>query len=672
MPSKWVEEERIRPDPYIDWGVRAVSAAYPSKWSPVVIELAGETDAARSDNLRVLLTMVREGCCAMLDEEHAHATALLNRLTDGPARSGPIRLFVYLAEEKIFEEGRFAAFAAFRIESAGPAFEVVQPEPSAQRISPREGDVSLFRKPAKPVSGEVAIGILDDGIAFAHPRFGSGNRQTRIQAIWIQELAGRTGKAGPEFGRMIGKATIDADLAAGLSEAAIYRKHGALDFRQAGHKPLAARLSHGTHVLDLAAGAPPGREIANRPIFAVQLPPEATADTSGTTMGSFVLQGMRQIMHWADLYRPGIPLVINFSYGMFAGPKDGSHPLERAMAALVNERNTAGAPTILVLPSGNNYQTRTTAAFTLDHGQEETLDWRLPPDDRTPSYVEFWIDPEATNMVAEPVLVSIVVAAETRPLTMKPQVGKVHVLRRNGHAVAGLYAERHGDRLRLVLAVNGTARHDLEAAPAPAGTWALTIENAGSTAITVHAYVQRDDTPSGYPLRGRQSLFDHPHAHGRDALTGRYDRFEKDCPLTLEETLSAIATGTDTIVVGAAVESAGIAPASYTSSGPSPGRAQPDCSAIADQGIRHWGILAAGTWGGTVAAMRGTSVAAPQVARKIADALASGKTAGDRSGLLECISRKAIPAGESMLPRLGAFTIGLESSLATIRRIYRE
>ena len=155
----------------------------------------------------------------------------------------------------------------------------------------------------------------------------------------------------------------------------------------------------------------------------------------------------------------------------------------------------------------------------------------------------------------------------------------------------------------------------------------MTTEN-----ITAHVYVQRDDTPFGYPRRGRQSYLDHAGAYERDPQTGDYRLQKEGCPIIYAETLSSIATcpmtsGDHVIVVGAAEASEALPPsdypppADYTSSGPTKGRPGPDCSAFADEGDALWGVLAAGTFSGSAVKLSGTSVAAPQIAGQVADQL---------------------------------------------------
>jgi hypothetical protein len=259
-------------------------------------------------------------------------------------------------------------------------------------------------------------------------------------------------------------------------------------------------------------------------------------------------------------------------------------------------------------------------------GASDSLDWIVLPDDGTPNHLEIWLDgddgeppPSVGVNLVSPMgaahMVGVLVDGEARTLEVgdRPIAGVYYNIMQNPELPA---------RGRIHIAVNGTAARLQGAHPAPAGRWRLTITNPSRSRVTAHFYIQRDDNPMGYPQRGRQSHFDHPKAYDRIALDGSYRGLNPDCPITSEDTLSAIATGDGSIVVGAAALE-GLLPADYSSSGPAMTRNGPDCSAVADQGAAHWGVLAAGTYSGSVVALRGTSVAAPQLVRRIADYLES-------------------------------------------------
>ena len=176
---------------------------------------------------------------------------------------------------------------------------------------------------------KIAVGVIDDGIAFAHERFRKADgRSTRFGAIWLQEIApGKTNrwstsqpKTGLAFGTHLTAADIERLIAdTDGDEREIYRRTGQLDFTSHENVTLGYRTTHGTHVCDLAAGCDGGDETNTPLIFAVQIPSAMTAESSGVSMATYVLQAFRQLLVWADAKSPQLPLVINFSFGNFAG-----------------------------------------------------------------------------------------------------------------------------------------------------------------------------------------------------------------------------------------------------------------------------------------------------------------------------------------------------------------
>jgi hypothetical protein len=144
-------------------------------------------------------------------------------------------------------------------------------------------------------------------------------------------------------------------------------------------------------VLDLAAGAAMADDECRRPIIGVELPTHAVADTSFRLLAPAINAAVEYIVARA-LKLAGetpLPVVIAISYGMHAGPHDGTHPLEEAF-----EQHVATYPGELriILPAGNNHLERGHAIVDFDeHGDEVDLPLRLVPDDRTPSFVEVWL-----------------------------------------------------------------------------------------------------------------------------------------------------------------------------------------------------------------------------------------------------------------------------------------
>lgn len=640
MDTVWNRSRAGRPNPYLDWELRTrkLRVGAPEDWCSVQIQLV-PADGSYVPNLVRLVKVVSEGrqddddaddlTIRMAADEYLFLTTLISDIEkkriEEPSDPVDAQFFLYRPESLANRQTNAAANGFYDIMNVGPPI----PGLTFNRIRGAT-DPTSFDRSLAALSGHVGIGIIDDGIAFAHERFRDSRGGSRIKAIWLQDVERPAADLGVAFGQRLNNAEINTYLRTCKTEAEIYRRVGLIDFGKTDRNALGSRASHGTHILDLAGGFDPSSQRDpvkdRRPLFAVQLPSAVTGDTSGVTMGSYVLQAVRQIMLWADMVSPRLPLVINFSYGIEAGPKNGTHQIERALSQLIDRRNRRGAPTCLVLPSGNSYRERTTARMELKSEASHSIDWIMLPDDGTPNHLEVWLDGEQVGPQVPSVEVTLTPPGGAPSAIRGLGDGDMETLEVSGEPIAGIYysiIQNQGlaDRARIHLSVNATASRWSGGRPAPAGRWRLTIANKSQSPLTARLYIQRDDTPMGYRQRGRQSHFDHAEAFDRIPGEGSYRGLSRRCPITSEDTLSAIATGAGSIVVGAA-DASGLA-TDYTASGPALLRNGPDCSAVADHGPAHWGVLAAGTYSGSVVAMRGTSVAAPQLVRRIADYLES-------------------------------------------------
>ncbi len=499
----------------------------------------------------------------------------------------------------------------------------------------------------------VVMGIIDEGIAFANQRFRNGPDKSRVEYAWIQDGRARGDVA---YGLELTKADIDESLGKCVSEGQVdedlfYSITGVVDFGQAAHKATAKRAGHGTHVMDLACGFEEGSLLTGegdagregkvqRPIVCVKLPTVTVAETSGIGLEYYVLDGVDYILRRArDIARRlkcnELPVVINFSSGILAGPRDGTQPIELAIDDRIRRRRTKMAPTDVVLPSGNSRLSRLHARISLaPSGQDEDskeLQFRVLPDDRTCSYLEIWL-PARDKAWSEDGWMD---------LTLKPPGGETSEALVAGTGKHAIEWAPHGDVLckiyyefvghptmrgRYVIALLPTALPDSAQQLAPFGTWTIAVRNRMNAPIRdVQASIQWDDRPLGYPQNGRQSYF----------IDDRYRRFEEsgrevdvdnESFIKREGSINAIATGSETIVVAGCVRNEGRV-VRYSSGGPTAraggaaiadARRGPDTSAWSDRSYVHQGILAAGTRSGSVMAMNGTSVAAPQIAREIA------------------------------------------------------
>jgi hypothetical protein len=508
----------------------------------------------------------------------------------------------------------------------------------------------------------VLTAVLDEGIAFAHERFRVGS-QTRIMCFWNQD--GRTGPAPLGlFGTELFASRINQAIAtAGQDEDHVYRTLGELTFADPAYKAIAHRRSHGTHVLDLAAGADPDPATAprKRPIIAVQMPEQAIADTSGTTLTPYKLLGflytLLRAQQLATLLQGDVPVVVSLSYGTYDGPHDGSGVLESMIDELTKLCEGSATPVRFVIAAGNHRQARVHADFRVAPQKPRTLNWRLQPDDRTQNLLQIWLPksaPHALNhfkaeVTAKPphggsITVSPTKLWDSHSGPLGTEYSAYYVPETpSQRAHIDIYTEATAPAIPL----NGTQP------TVPAGVWRVKVSHIAGGPFRCEAYIQRDDTLVGRKTGGRQSYFDDQKyaRHERPDIPGfrkggpkEFDRPPPTSDVKRTGTLNGDGTGTESYVIGAyrrtpqpwnqlASVPENPMPASFTSEGPpaaNAARAMPSPNWLmpSDDSLSCRGVLAAGTRSGVRVAMSGTSVAAPQAARYVADQLAIGKAPG--------------------------------------------
>lgn len=472
------------------------------------------------------------------------------------------------------------------------------------------------------------IGVIDDGIAFAHPRFFLG-ASSRIEWCWLQNVigAGSTSLPGKEYSA----ADIKQKLAAANGDAdAMYQAERVLDFSADGFKALGRRRSHGTHVLDLAANDNLVAGDATLPIIAVDMPEEAIGDPAGSTLTVHAAWGLIYLLARAEQLRQDnetLPVVANISYGPHEGPHDGSALLERIMDLLIEWTEDSCTPLQIVLAAGNSRQSRTHAGFQLCEGGDQDLTWRLQPGGLTPSFMEIWL-PESPGAEVEVTLTSPPHPVNRFELKVSPSDPAKEIVIDGKSLMIARYVVGP-KRSSVVLCIAPTAANPdptIQHAVAASGIWVVKVANTSKPGHTldVHAWIKRGDTPAGRRAMGRQSYFDDPAYRRLDDL-GRPRPFDPTTGVksyvTRRNTLSGIATGKRTIVVGGFRRSDGTA-TEYSSAGgqsdPLRQHENPNWLCAADDSPAHRGVLAAGNRAESWCTMNGTSVAAPLTARAYA------------------------------------------------------
>lgn len=514
----------------------------------------------------------------------------------------------------------------------------------------------------------VIVGVIDSGISFAQNRFRDSNGNSRVLAAW-QQNATFSKQAYLPFGKELYQKDINTLIqkhSGGqkngfFDEDAFNLEAGVLDMKNfSGHREAAGRYSHGTHVLDLAAGYDPQAAPDNLKIIVVNLPSRIAFGNSGTFLDYFMYLGMLRIKSLADkIWQKnnkntkktdvdGYPLVINLSYGKQAGSKSQIDWFAKKVKGLMNpdpadgSKPSADSPKFeVVMPAGNDNQKRVRAAVTLKKDECKVLHWHVLPEDQTSNYVEIWCTIKSDMPTkCQPVPLAISLTAPNG-VEHSPECGVVQKyvsLEYDGKPAARIYCEvksisKCEYRVHYVLCTAPTLRHNLELPVAPSGIWKINLKNTIDTVVTAHCTIQTDQSILPNAGTGLRSFFDMSDYERFDSQGRMVDSAEYGDLVTAESGKSMV-TRKGTINASASLKwvncIAGYRksdgkPALYSASGLPEHIAEPIVALPTDDSPALFGILAAGAKNGSRVAMRGTSFASAQAARLFADAWLKGE-----------------------------------------------
>ena len=505
----------------------------------------------------------------------------------------------------------------------------------------------------------VVTAVIDHGIAIAHDLFRREDATGALALSRVDFFLDMNGIPDPDaavastVGRVWTRAEIEVVLQANLhngllDEAAVYRELGLVDWNTRSSNTCAHRVSHGTHVTGLASGYPASDDTgADRRIIAVQLPTRLVA----STMGQWVEQALEQafvfIAEQMKHYKVGntindTPLVMNFSFGSFMGPHDGTGKVARFIdKALTKFAANSTRPRVLMLPSSNGHLSRCHAVIELTNAAPmEKLDWMLQPADRSISIVSVWL-PLMTPVANGAIALEVKVPGFDTPHTITAGMTSRYILLtktdpQGNDVIVGLvvYRPPRAPTFRGRFEIYAVPTdHPMDVRPvAPSGAWTLQFSKTPALdEVALNIWVQRDETLPGYPQFGRQSYLS-------DA---RYERFNRPSgavisddpvnhtsPVRRAGMINGIGCGNLPAVIAGYVRS-DCRMARYSAGGPTLNAFRitgPDASAVSDDSVVLHGVLSAGSSSGSRVNMNGTSVATPQVARWAADQIALSPT----------------------------------------------
>jgi subtilisin family serine protease len=384
----------------------------------------------------------------------------------GAVVTGRVRLGDLVAVRR---DANVASLKASRL--LGPSLRFSAPQVGAQRV----------HAPPLGLSGRgVVVGVLDWGVDFAHANFRNPDGSTRIERLWDQR--GGAADASPRafgYGREITRERIDGALRESDPYASL--AYDPLDSDPLGHG------THGTHVLDIAAGngrAPdsaPGLAPAADIVFVHLRGGDTGAlDTLGDSVR--LLEAVRYVADCAGER----PFVINLSLGQHGGPHDGSTLVERGLDALLAE-----APgRAIVMSTGNYRNAQVHCHGAVAQGERVDLRWTAAPRHDEIAEMEIWY-PGADRLAVE------LIDPDGASLAMV-RAGEERVVRRDGVIVATLYN-------RLQDPNNGDNQIELFLWPeAAVGVWTTRLVGEHVGVSGFDAWIERDD-----PLAQSRFLYEH-------------------------------------------------------------------------------------------------------------------------------------------------------------------
>lgn len=510
------------------------------------------------------------------------------------------------------------------------------------------------------------IAVIDDGIPFANRAFLRSDGRTRVSHVWLQSAAAQQ-RSGVPFGREICNADIDQlrrDY--GTDEPRLYRAAGAVDatIDELGTY-MTRHATHGAHIMGLAAGHLP--HLADTPlrddvaIIAVQLPNTIAWDTSGFSKEMYMLSAMHYVFHRAQAIArhfsganqgagtpvDEIPLVVNFSYGWSAGRHDGQSEMAIAFQQMLDSRKKRQPHTAIVMPSGNTFMNAMHGVIDGDMlaGGSYDFGWHQPPDDRTSSYLELWLDPAVRP---DDMALTITPPAGSPPLgndsiefvpdTSLSQTGdpcRYVDLFCNGQLIGQLSVDKHrNSRWRALIALIPTQYTNGEPRRAASGTWTITLTSRKPTGLpsgpVARIWLQRDDDPAELGSGGRQSrLVDFATRGSLRKLHHPLKSYDGTLGFIRGYgALNGVANSADVTRVAGYIAGCN-RPANYSGAGgldaSAPWGAQVTLTAVSEDSLAHIGTRSCGVYSGSVMRLIGTSAAAPSAARWMVINAAQGR-----------------------------------------------
>ena len=523
-----------------------------------------------------------------------------------------------------------------------------RPQTSIQSTAKKEG-----KETAK-----VVIGVIDDGCAFAHDGLCSAT-STRMAFVWSQTTFADSYGADTdweiprnfEYGRELTGRSLNhliAKYTAGgeVRETDCYQRYYGVDKPVRG---MLGRESHGAAMTMLAAGQLRNSddEAGKAPVIFVDLPIEQAEISSGRWMPVNGLDAMRYIQSRArDSFRRKVkkeplPVVINLSSGSSAGPHDGTSMLECAMDEMLKHDPHLA----ITLAAGNGRTAKSHVRKALSAKGECAVEFFVPPGKKWETYVEIWLPKNVDEKVLRALTFELIAPnGQSARVSLSNKAGTfIERINRKNEKIAGMLLRANVvqsiDRAMVLVAIAPTNIHPVYPY-SPSGIWKVNVTSKRSSAqVELNCWIERDEVVFG-ARRPQMARF----VSDEQTLVSRNQWAESATAATIRRdgTFSNIASGGYTFAVAAGTRDYENGFPSPYSGAPMLNEASPAFVAKADRSPAQPGILVSGNYRGARRHINGTSVAAPQAARWIANEMAEGRTRLDIAKFVT--SKRKLPA----------------------------
>lgn len=433
-------------------------------------------------------------------------------------------------------------------------------------------------------------------------------------------------------------------------------------YRNACYPAVEAEYTHGTFVMDLAAGYPdpalPLNSTDCNPLDSdlvfVQLPRMVNGQAVSGLLRTYVLDAIRYIFDCSvDANGNLLPVTINLSYGASGGPHDGTAVLDLAIDEAIRLRRAAKGVTNIVVASGNsrfglpstapghvNDDPQIHAKANLSLKTKATrFVWQNIPANPTIQYVEIWMDGDPKDLDTCQVQVTLP-GLETK--TAWVGVGERVEVKNHSEVIAMLIAHKavyQSNKGRMVLLAVGPTVSVGGCETAPYGDWIIEVKSSCKYGeVNLNLWCERDEPVVGSESGPRQAKF---RPGKNTAVTGN---------------LSSTAHGAETIVVGGYVVDS-LREADYSSIGPgrnlkkrqrqAQGKNGPEWLAPCEESDAFPGLMAAKVLGTDRIRLNGSSAAAARATRYISSQISNNPALKPASP----ITPPPVPIGKS-IPRV--------------------